>query len=332
MWAGTAVRARPAPAGPAVSALSAPVRAAGGVLWRPASHQPAGDGDPSRPVEPVVCLVHRARYDDYSLPKGKLGNGEPAWLGACREVHEETGARFDCGIELSARRYITPDGTVKQVRYWAMRWRGGAFTPSDEVDRVLWLAPAAARARLSYPGDAEVLDSFQRAPRETASILLIRHARAGDRARWTGPDETRPLDARGRRDAAGLAVLADYVELTAAHSAPLTRCRATVAPLAAAAGISVADRPELAEDTWMRRPAATQAFVARIVDTRRGAALCSQGGVIPALVASAAAQLPPAAEHRPARKAIVARKGSVWVLTYATTGLVGMTYLKSISQ
>lgn len=313
-----------------MSTQPAPVLAAGGVLWRPASPQHLRDGQPGGPGELDICLVHRPRYDDYALPKGKLGSGEPAWLGACREVHEETGARFDCGIELAARRYVTGEGAAKHVRYWSMRWRGGAFTPSDEVDQVLWLPPAAARARLSYRGDAEVLDSFQHAPRETASILLIRHARAGDRARWVGPDETRPLDGRGRRDAAGLAVLAGYVELTEVYSAPLARCRATVAPLAAAAGVQVADCPELAEDAWTRRPAATRTFVARIAGKRAGAALCSQGGVIPALVESAAAQLAPAAEHLPVRGAIAARKGSVWVLTYAMTGLVGMTYLESI--
>ncbi|HSL58755.1 MAG TPA: NUDIX hydrolase [Acidimicrobiales bacterium] len=124
------------------------VRAAGAVVWRRGA-----DG-----VE--VLVVHRPRYDDWSLPKGKLDPGETDEQAAVREVHEETGLRGSLGPELAASAYIDHQGRPKTVRYWAMEVSDGAFTPSDEVDEVAWLAVGAARARVSYARDVEVIDSF----------------------------------------------------------------------------------------------------------------------------------------------------------------------------
>lgn len=124
-----------------------PVRAAGGVLWRPA------DGT----VE--VALVHRARYDDWSLPKGKLDHGETFAEAALREVEEETGHRGELGPELGDVRYVHR-GRDKVVRYWAMRARDGAFLPGAEVDELRWLAAERAAAQLTYDRDRDVLARF----------------------------------------------------------------------------------------------------------------------------------------------------------------------------
>ncbi len=124
------------------------VRAAGGVVWRPA------DGG----VE--VLLVHRPRHDDWSLPKGKVAPGDDDdEATARREVEEETGYRAALGRELPSTHY-TVDGRPKQVRYWEMRVGDGAFAPNHEVDEIAWLALPAARERLSYAHDRAVLDAF----------------------------------------------------------------------------------------------------------------------------------------------------------------------------
>lgn len=125
---------------------TAVVEAAGGVVWR---RTPAGE------VE--VLLVHRPRYDDWSVPKGKLGAGEDHARAALREVEEETGLHCTLGEELPSTSYFDRKGRPKRVRYWAMTPAGGVFRPSDEVDQVRWLPVDAAASQLSYPRDRAVL-------------------------------------------------------------------------------------------------------------------------------------------------------------------------------
>jgi 8-oxo-dGTP diphosphatase len=127
------------------------VQAAGCVLWR------------RSPVDGrmEVCLVHRPKYDDWSHPKGKLKRGEDALTGALREVAEETGYAAAPGAELPTLRYLV-GGRPKQVRYWAAEAANGGFVPNTEVDRILWLAPAAACARLTQPRDRDLVDALIR--------------------------------------------------------------------------------------------------------------------------------------------------------------------------
>ncbi|GIK77617.1 MAG: NUDIX hydrolase [Acidobacteria bacterium] len=122
-----------------------PVRAAGGVVIREGR---AGA---------EVAVVHRPRYDDWSLPKGKLDPGEGFAAGALREVEEETGLSCELGDELSPARYRDARGRPKLVRYWLMTVRGGAFTPNDEVDALEWLPLAEASVRLDYEHDRRLL-------------------------------------------------------------------------------------------------------------------------------------------------------------------------------
>ncbi|MFA3876757.1 NUDIX hydrolase [Streptomyces sp. MMCC 100] len=128
-----------------------PVRAAGCVLWRPA---PPGTASGLE-----LCLVHRPKYDDWSHPKGKLEPGEDPLAGALREVAEETGYAAEPGTELPTVHYLA-NGRPKEVRYWTAAATTGAFAPSDEVDRILWLAPEPARARLTRPRDRDLVDAL----------------------------------------------------------------------------------------------------------------------------------------------------------------------------
>ncbi|WP_436793528.1 NUDIX hydrolase [Actinospongicola halichondriae] len=126
------------------------VRAAGGVVWRSG---PAGD---------EVLLVHRARYDDWSFPKGKLDPGETWEQAAIREVFEETGVVAVLGAELAGASYDDHKGRPKQVRYWAMAVAVETpFEPDDEVDHLAWVSTDAAAGRLTYPRDVPVLHSFR---------------------------------------------------------------------------------------------------------------------------------------------------------------------------
>ena len=117
------------------------IEAAGGVVVR---------GGPG-PRE--VAVVHRPRYDDWSLPKGKLTAGEDAAAAALREVDEETGIRCALGRELTPVAYRDRKGRRKRVRWWLMRPLEGEFTPGDEVDAMRWLGREQALALLDYEHD-----------------------------------------------------------------------------------------------------------------------------------------------------------------------------------
>jgi 8-oxo-dGTP diphosphatase len=117
------------------------VRAAGGVVTR--------DG--------LVALVHRPRYDDWTLPKGKLDPGESFEDAALREIDEETGLLTRLVRELPAVNYEVR-GRPKVVRYWLMEVESDpGFVPNDEVDELRWLGPSEASALLSYDRDRDVL-------------------------------------------------------------------------------------------------------------------------------------------------------------------------------
>jgi 8-oxo-dGTP pyrophosphatase MutT (NUDIX family) len=121
------------------------VRAAGGVLLR------AGDGG----VE--VAVIHRPKYEDWSLPKGKLEPNEGFEQAALREVEEETGMRAELRDELASISYRDRKGRTKVVRYWLMRPLDGEFAPGSEVDELRWLDPDAAAELLSYEHDAALV-------------------------------------------------------------------------------------------------------------------------------------------------------------------------------
>jgi 8-oxo-dGTP diphosphatase len=108
-----------------------------------------------------IVLVHRPRYDDWTLPKGKLDPGESFQHAALREVEEETGLRCRLVRELPGVRYRDNKDRPKLVRYWQMEVEDDpGFAPNDEVDELRWVEPSEARALLSYGRDRDVLDAL----------------------------------------------------------------------------------------------------------------------------------------------------------------------------
>ncbi|MBB2942148.1 8-oxo-dGTP diphosphatase [Actinoplanes lutulentus] len=288
--------------------------AAGGVLHRP------------RPDGAEVCLVHRPRYDDWSLPKGKLADGEPALLGALREVEEETGTAGIPLLRLPDIDYTLADGRPKNVAYWLLQAPAesdGPVQDADEVDERVWLPLAEARERLTYPAEQELLDHVAALPPVTSVIALVRHAHAGERKKWNGRDALRPIDPEGAKQADRIAATLTSFRPRRLVAAPPLRCSQTLEPLAAALGaapiILDAAFAEPSETTDL----ATRLSMARtrLADLRKAGrvVVCSQGKVMPQLLAL----LHGGEDHEEFKT----RKGDGWLLTWSGERLLGASRL-----
>ncbi|MEU8260650.1 NUDIX hydrolase [Micromonospora sp. NPDC048999] len=252
------------------------IRAAGGVVWRP------GAGG----VE--VCLVHRPRYDDWSLPKGKLDAGEHPLRAAVREVAEETDVRAVPQVRLPTVRYRS-EGRPKAVDHWSMRAvASGGFQPGTEVDEVRWFGVDEAARRVSYPHDAEVIVAFAALPPVTNTVLLLRHAHAGRRGTWAGPDTGRPLDAQGWAQARALAELVAVVRPVRLLAASARRCVQTLDPAAALLDLPIEVTGDLDEPKPGQQPDECVLAAATCLTALAAAgdpvAVCSQGKVMPGLL------------------------------------------------
>ena len=278
-------------------------RAAGGVVWR--SGPAAG--------EVLIALAHRPRYDDWSLPKGGQDPGEDSMQTAAREIHEEIGARAALQLRLGSAAYETERGP-KLVEYFVFRYLDGRFAPNEEVDEVRWLDPPAAAALASYEADRELIASFAALPPITATVVLVRHARAGKRSEWTGPDVLRPLSRRGRAQARRLAVLLEPLRPRSIMSGPPERCLATVAPLAAHLALPVAVATWAGDTSFAVSP---QTSAEAILELARGGGctvVCSQGETIPGLLGMLAGSTSDYATT----------KGAFWVLSFSGADLVSV--------
>jgi 8-oxo-dGTP diphosphatase len=212
------------------------IKAAGGVAWRQGP-----DG------EPEILLVHRRKYDDWSLPKGKNEPGEPLPVTAVREVLEEGGARLALGRRLVSVRYNV-GGRPKRVHYWAARVLSvdERAVPNSEVDEIAWVPAARAVERVSYVHDHGVLADFTARPAGTVPLILLRHSKALTKGAWKRSDAVRPLDDAGRSDAKALAdLLACFAPRPRLISSPALRCADTLRPLSDLTGAPVRAEPAL---------------------------------------------------------------------------------------
>lgn len=296
------------------------VQAGGGVLWR------RGPWDRLE-----IALVHRPRYDDWSLPKGKAKRHENLLVTALREVEEETGfvprigpflTRFSYtpGIPKTARAASparvadaeqsgqVPSARVaartKVVGYWSMAAGEGRFVPGDEVDELAWTSLDEARERLSYPLDRTVLDRFASTPLDTVAIVIARagHAQPGASA------HLRALDGRGRAQAAGLVPVMRSAASHVLLSSPSARCVETLLPAAGELGIGVEVDPALA-NTEPDDAREVAARLLRVASGGAGVAACVAGPGVDPLVRELTA-----GSFGPDLGQLRLRKGGWWLL------------------
>ncbi|MGW9267990.1 NUDIX domain-containing protein [Microbacterium sp. NPDC055599] len=261
------------------------VYAAGAVVWR------LVDG------KLRILLIHRTKYRDVTLPKGKVDPGEMLAETAVREVHEETGIRVALGVPVGVSRYLLASRKQKVVHYWAAEAtdeaiRASTFVPNREIAALEWVSVKKARAALSYPVDHEILDAFAALVDDgvlrTFPVIALRHAKALPRSEWDGADSARPLTERGRRQAKAIVGPLRAFGVRKLITSDAVRCVQTVTPLAKALDRKPVKTEKISQDAWEDGTADLRAVVGRRIRSGKPAVLCSHGPVLPALLAEIA--------------------------------------------
>lgn len=244
-----------------------------------------------------ILLIHRTKYRDVTLPKGKVDPGEMLAETAVREVHEETGIRVALGVPVGVSRYQMRTKRQKVVHYWAAEAtedaiRASTFVPNGEIAALEWVSLKKARKQLSYPVDAEILEEFERLLDDgvlrTFPLIALRHAKAMSRSDWDGPDAGRPLTDRGKKQAKAIVGPLRAFGVRKIITSDAVRCVQTVAPLAKALDRKTVQTPRLSQDAWEDGSSDVRAVVGKRVRARKPAVLCSHGPVLPDILAELA--------------------------------------------
>ncbi len=250
------------------------IAAAGAVLWR------RGEKD-----ELLVAIVHRPRYDDWSLPKGKVEEGESLINCAYREVLEETGVTPIFGPELGQTVYDVED-VPKTVHYWAAKASDVAYGQPNplEIDAIEWLAPKAALKKLTLKDDRSILEFFLDFGPDTTPLVLLRHAKAVKRSEWDGDDGDRPLDIYGQTQAKRL--LTSYLPfgIKEIHSSDAIRCLETVEPFGRSMQIEVKIAPDLSEYRYETHKESAMDYAQALMESGKSAIICSHNPILPKLL------------------------------------------------
>jgi hypothetical protein len=239
-----------------------------------------------------------------------------------REIYEETGYRAHLGRALGTVNYQIPLG-LKRVRYWAARTLDGEFTPTAEVDDMVWLSASDAIGKLSYPHDRKVLRRFTKLPANTKTVLIVRHGTAGSKKRYKGDDRSRPLDENGRAQAKLLVSQLMPFGPTSLYAADRMRCFQTIKPLAKELGAEITPEPTLTEEAYWQDPEKARKRVLEIAAAEGTPVISTQGKVIPDLIQwwTESSGIRPAKSRN--------RKGSTWVLSLADGKLVSADHIAS---
>lgn len=234
-----------------------------------------------------VLLIHRPGYDDWSLPKGKIRADEYLAGCAARETLEETGVTPRLGLPLDRIGYPVGSG-YKTVCYWRARVaESRPHKPDAEVDQNAWMSVEKALARVSYPDEAQLIEQAVGLP-DTVPVLVVRHAKAMLRKFWTGRDQARPLDSRGRRQSELLVPLLQAYGVQRAVSSSSTRCMQTLKPFAKTAKLDIEGWSTLSEEQAHTTPKAVstlmQRLVAETVASGKPTAVCGHRPVLPLML------------------------------------------------
>jgi 8-oxo-dGTP diphosphatase len=250
------------------------IRAAGALLWRENSQ-----------LEIEIALIHRPRYGDWSLPKGKVDDGETTLQCAYREVFEETGVRAQFTRELGSVEYLE-SGESKRVKYWAAKAPSfdQQFKVNEEVDEIRWLNPADATSLATHDSDKSIIENFLSQEPRTDTLIILRHTKALERGDWDDLDSKRTLDEKGLQQAASLITHLAPFAIDEIYSSDYIRCVQTVTPLADVRNLRITEIPNLNEENFDLDPERSISFANAVKQDEKNILLCSHNPVIPTML------------------------------------------------
>ncbi len=248
--------------------------AAGGVVWR---------RDIEGEIE--VLLVHRPRFDDWSLPKGKVEEGEALISCAYREILEETGLSIKLGPYVGSVEYYVPDG-LKNVAYWSASLveDHSSFHANEEVDQIIWLDLQSAAFRATRDSDREILVRFSATPYDSSALIMLRHGKALERTEWQGEDEDRPLQLVGQLQSKRMLSLYQVYGVEEIHTSDAVRCLDTVALMAKSLQITPVITNAVSEYTYKKNKEKAIEYAKDLIKKKKQIILCSHNPVLPRMM------------------------------------------------
>ena len=291
------------------------IRAAGALLWREVD---------SRNLE--IALIHRPRYDDWSLPKGKIEGGETALQCAYREVFEETGIKASLTRQLGTVEY-EESGELKRVIFWSAHCSldTGTFVVNEEVDELVWFTPEDALVKATHDSDREMIENFQAQEQRTDTLIILRHTKALERGDWDEVDSERTLNEVGFDQAQLLIKHLEPFAIDEVYTSNYTRCVQTVTPLSHSRGLTITQVPSLNEETFENDPQRSVAFANALKQDEKNILICSHNPVIPTMLRGI---LNTKLKNK---DLIKLEPGDAWIVHRVRGEIVGLDYL-SISH
>jgi len=250
------------------------IRAAGALLWRETTE---------RTIE--IALIHRPKYDDWTLPKGKIEEGETALQCAYRELIEETGITASFTRQLGTVEY-EESGQRKRVIFWAAQCAKDAsqFIANEEVDQLEWLSPELALSKATHESDQQMIENFLSQSPRTDTLIILRHTKALERGDWDEEDSQRTLDELGFDQAQLLIKHLQPFAIEEIYTSDFTRCVQTVTPLAHSRGLSITQVPSLNEYVFNEDPLRSVSFANALKQDEKNILICSHNPVIPTML------------------------------------------------
>ena len=251
------------------------IQAAGAIVWR---------RNESDAIE--IALVHRPKYDDWSIPKGKVEGEESLIACAYREVVEETGFAVRFGQSIGSVHYEV-NGLRKSVTYWSARLLGEQGKPNpEEVDAVRWMSCEEAKEQLGRDSDRQIVETFQSIEPDTKPLILLRHAKAIERQEWAGEDTDRPLSSLGERQAKRMLTNFLPFAVEEIHSSSAVRCYESITPLARGLNVDFFFTDSLTEEVFHKNNERPFKYVQRLLVNDFTTLVCSHNPILPSIVSA----------------------------------------------